>query len=514
MKRTVHKISALLLVLVMMAAFCLPSAFAGTGTGQEQLDRLRDLDYLLTELYLYGVENYPLPESLASRLEADPALYDKIAAAMFNRLDPYSFYMSEEEYNEAFPVGRQYIGIGIALDTDAAVGVYIEQLVSGSPAQKEGLLPGDLIVEVDGVDVSGFTWEMGSDVLQGDSGIVAELTVIRQGTSEPLHFSIARQALSLPNVTAANLGDGVGYIRIDRFASVWDHIDFFNYYNEFPYEGVRSVIIDLRNNPGGSVEVVANMLGVFFGEKDLPLFQLEYASFDPEVFSAAGGSIWTPNALVVLVNEYSASSAEIFAGVLQAQGKAVTLGEKTYGKARGQFHIPLDDDSVAIITSSRIVIDKLPDYHETGITPTRVVPLEKISYPIPGLAPLSLTTGVYRTSTQRVLALTERLSVLGYYNAEPSAVFDGYARHALQNFQRAAGLPLTRYADIATLQALDEAVAALAATEIYWDSQMEAAHEIAREAAEKPLSGTLPKRDFSFLLRLPDTAARAAARAA
>ena len=499
MKHTTRRLTALLLLLALTVSLLVPSASAGVGTGQEQLERLRAIDELLTTVYLYGVEPYSLPDSLAERLENDTKLYDITAAAMFARLDAYSHYMSAEEYDIAYPPGERYIGIGISMDPGAAVGVYIAELVSGGPAEVAGLQVGDLIIEADGVDLRGMRWDMASDILRGEEDSVAELTVIRAGEPAPLSFSVKRRALTLPNVTAQNLGDGVGYIRIDRFASIWDHIDFYNYYTDFPYEGVRSVIIDLRNNPGGSVEVAANMLNVFFETPELPLFQLEYAGYDPEVYAASGGRMWKPNALIVLVNEYSASSAELFAGVLQAQGEAVTLGEKTYGKARGQFHIPLDDDSVAIITVSKIAINELPDYHEVGITPTITVPLEKIQYPMPEFTPLGLDTGVYRTSTLRTRALEERLYELGYFTAEPDTTFDDYTRFALHNFQRASGLPLSDYADIATLEVLERAVALLANLEVYIDSQMERAYEIALEAAKKPLTGTLPKRDFSAL---------------
>lgn len=496
MKR-MQKLLSFALVIVLMLALSVTALADGVGTGQEQLDRLREIDMLLTELYLYGVDSYPLPDSLAAELEANPKLYDEITKKMFDGLDTHSHYMDAKTYAESFPIGVPYVGIGIVMDDSVPVGVYIASLVEGGPAELAGLKPGDLIVEVNGQDIRDFSWEAASSVLRGDEGSEAKLKVMREGEPGLLEFTVIRKGMSLPNVTSQNLGDGVGYIRIERFGSIWDVADFQQAYNDLPYEGVRSLIIDLRGNPGGSVEVCANMLYAFFTDKDVPMFQLEYASYEPEKYLSYGSNFWKPNAVYILMDETSASSSEIFAGVLQAKGLATTIGVNTYGKARAQYHIELDDASVVIITASRITVNGLPDYQDKGITPNKIVELEKVPYPIPELAPLSLTTGVFSTSTTRTLALEQRLSALGYFYGQPDTVFDSYTRYALQNFQRASKLSVTNYAGIDTLTALEAAIAKLSTQYVYEDTQLETAFELAKESAIKPLAKELPKRDFS-----------------
>jgi carboxyl-terminal processing protease len=270
-------------------------------------------------------------------------------------------------------------------------------------------------------------------------------------------------------------------------------IDFVSRYKKLPYEGYRSVIIDVRGNPGGDLGVLANMLNYVVPDKKV-MFSLRYRDEEIEPISSTGIG-WRPNKIVVLTDKNSASAAEIFSGSLQDLGYADIVGETTYGKGYGQYHITLDDNSTAVVSNFEILLPVTTHYDGKGIVPKYPVALGQEAYPMPALTPLYPSGAIEASASysERDYALEQRLSLLGYLGKKPNGIFDSETLWAVNAFQRLHGQAETADCPETTIAALAADISALSKTMVPKDTQLNKALELAYKAAEKPLSYTLPK---------------------
>lgn len=482
-------------ILCLFLFFSIPAQAAESG--YDQVVKLIDVSTLIGTYALDGPENDALVMALSKLLEEDPALFDRLMAAMFEDLDEYSRYLTREEYEKAYPTGISFVGIGVYVDDTRDAGIFVREPMPGSPAEAAGIAAGDQIVRVDGRDVTVFPWQAGSELLRGEEGSSVTLEVRRDGEEKPIKFTVVRKAMLSSNVSYQDLGDGVGYFSIAGFGSFSDFSNFVSTYKKIPYEGVRSVIIDLRNNGGGDVSVMYNMLNNIVQKKGEVLFAAKTRqTVNPQLYVSSGAAQWTPNELIILVNEYTASAAEIFAGSLQDLGLATLVGVKTYGKGRGQYALPLSDGSVVVVTGLDIMLPLSMSYDKKGIVPAYVTPIEERPYPETPLSPMDTGSALLPTArSARVKGLEERLSLLGHFKGIPDGNYDAYTMWAANAFQRQQGLPETAYAGVDTLRALAAETDRLLQSKVPYDTQMELALERAREAARRPLSGTLPPLD-------------------
>ena len=479
------KLTAVLAVLLCFVLICGVPARA-VSDAQDDLNKLIDLGALI---YLYSLDNTsddPLYDALVDLLTLHPELYDELAKLMTDRLDPYTNLFTEEEFNKYYPEGVGYVGVGVTIDGERDTGWSVQSVVTGGPADTAGLKPGDEIVALDGRDVTSFPPQAASSLLRGEEGSQVALTVKRSGADEPFSLTITRAALTATNVSYRDMGGGVGCIRIAGFGSLNDFLAFVDTYESLPDRGVSSVIIDLRGNPGGDMDVMYNILNNIVARKGVVLYAMQYAFQSlPELFLSDGIAEWTPKKLVVLVDEHTASAAEVFAGSLQCNGLADTVGVQTYGKGRGQMVVWLgqNQDSAAVITAAEMILPDNTKYDKKGITPKYTVPLTEAPYPETELHPLPLTQAILPTArSARVTALEERLALVGAFLGKPDERWTDYTTYALNLFQQAHGLKETKYADVDTLKALDTEAAAVLASTVVVDSQLDKALEIIHNA--------------------------------
>ncbi len=291
---------------------------------------------------------------------------------MVNSLgDPYSVYLDPKMYSELMLETKgSFGGVGIVL------GVKEKQLtvvapIEGTPAEAAGIQSGDLIMKIDNQDTKDMALDEAVGKIRGKEGSTVTLT-IRRASQEPQEYKLTRATIVLKSVSGKMLENGIGYIRLSMFSETTGN-DFLLKMNELTGQGMKSLILDLRNNPGGligeSVKVasllvpkgpIVSVIGKD-GTRETSESQLEKSTMP----------------LVVLINGGSASASEIVAGAIQDTGAGKLIGVKTFGKGSVQRIIPLDKDSAVKITIAEYHTPKDRSIHGKGIEPDILVEMPK-----------------------------------------------------------------------------------------------------------------------------------------
>ncbi len=489
-----------LIALLLALTFSVNAAAAGAEaeSGADRARRLQTLSDLIVSLSMDNESDNPLLDALAALLDTNPALFDQLAESMFSQLDAYSGYYTREIYDKAFPQSEAYVGVGLVVNPNVKKGLFVADVLTGGPADTAGLLPGDHIMTVGGKDISSLPYTEVTSLLRGEANTQVTVTVLRDASEKPLTFKMTRRGLRASNIAFKNLGNRVAYISISRFNDIYDYFEFTNIYKNLPYDGYRSVIIDLRGNPGGSLDVVYNIINSIVPKKNEILFALSTGNLKLDYYRSTGMAQWQPNKLLILVDENSASASELMAGSLRDLGYAELVGVKTYGKGRGQAHVDMGSGGVAVITTLNILLPGVLEYDGIGLTPTHNVPLEqRPRSELTALAPVDAVRALLPdASGDRVLGVEERLRLAGYFVASPDSKQTSTTRWALNAFASDSGLSDKLYGSRALLQKLAQETDRLLAEPVWFDTQLEAAQKLAVEAAKQPLNGTLPPRSF------------------
>ncbi len=327
---------------------------------QEQLQRLEEAAKIIEEDYLYDYDT--------------DKMMDGAIEGMVNSLEnPYTYYETEEEYQESLNSGAnsQYYGIGVHLtydqDNDA---IRVLGNVPDSPAEAAGIQAGDVIKQVDDLVITLDTYMDGVNAIKGEEGTSVRLTILRG--DEVLEISVTRAEITDNNVTSEII-DNIGYIRVYSFGiGVYDQ--FKQAYDEIMAQNIDGLIVDLRNNPGGYVKDTINMLDLLLPKGDV--LKLVDKSGEETVYKTyTDDEIDIP--LAVVVNQNSASASEIFASAIKDSGKGVVIGTQTFGKGVVQYverlkgHGAIDIVSAQYFTASGVVIQ------DNGIEPNFVVEVDE-----------------------------------------------------------------------------------------------------------------------------------------
>lgn len=292
--------------------------------------------------------------------------------------DKYSGYMDPQEYQDAqAPLEGEYEGIGAWVDV---TGDYLTIIspIPGSPAAKAGLRPGDQIIGVDGEDVTGVPPELVRRRVLGPAGTKVRLTIRRvvDGEEQIFEVEIVRAKIQIPSVEYQMLPGNIGYVRLMMFGAQSDE-DLKAALQDLKNQGMQALILDLRNNGGGYLDTAVNVASQFL-EKDQVVLYEQYGDGTLQTHKAKGGGMATDIPMVVLVNEGSASASEVLAGALQDLGRAVLVGETTFGKGSVQQWIPLPKDGGAVrITVAYWLTPNKRLIHEEGLKPDYEVPLDE-----------------------------------------------------------------------------------------------------------------------------------------
>ena len=288
--------------------------------------------------------------------------------------DPYTTYYTKKEMKTIMEeTNGNFVGIGVYMTKDLEKNaILIIKPIENSPAEKAGILPGDLITKVDDVEYTGDKLEEASNKIRGEEGTKVKLEIYRNGETKT--FELTRTKVVVSHVTTKGLNNDIGYITISDFEGECAS-EFETKYKQLEKQGIKKLIIDIRNNGGGIVDEalkIANMLV----DKDSTLLITKDKSDKEEVTKATEKPIINIPT-VVLVNEYSASASEILAGALKDNGKATLVGTKTYGKGIIQELHQLSDGSGLKITVSEYYTPNHNAIHKIGITPDVEVDLSE-----------------------------------------------------------------------------------------------------------------------------------------
>lgn len=296
--------------------------------------------------------------------------------------DHYTNYYNKEEFASFnTSLSNSFYGIGIVISVDTKTNkLIVVSPIEGGPSANAGIMPGDFIVAVDGVEYSGNQMNEAVSLMRGDSledkkGTQVTVTVERAGTRND--YVITRDIVRINSVNSKMVDDEIGYIRITAFNAVDDKSDGSqDTYDEFiaaidslKAEGMKKLVIDLRNNPGGSLSVVNKI-----ADELLPAGIITYTETKTgkrEEYTSSAGELGIP--MTVLVNGGSASASEVLTGALKDYKKATVIGTKTFGKGVVQTVIPLGDGSGISLTTSKYYSPSGVCIHGIGIEPDIVV---------------------------------------------------------------------------------------------------------------------------------------------
>lgn len=277
---------------------------------------------------------------------------------MLRSLDPYTVYYSEDKTNELRTMlTGKYAGIGSIIRWNSQIrNSVIEEPYEGMPAAEAGLRKGDVILSIDGESMKGKDNAYVSDHLRGDAGTTFELKIRRPSTGKEMRFKITRRSIQMPAVPYYGVQQGgIGYIKLNEFTENSAKI-VRNAFIDMRHQQIKGLILDLRNNVGGSELEAANLVNLFVPKGVTVVSnrgKLKRANHD---YKTTSEPIDTVIPIVVMVNGNSASSAEIVTGALQDMDRAVVLGTKTYGKGLVQMPIDLPYNCEMKVTTSRYYI--------------------------------------------------------------------------------------------------------------------------------------------------------------
>ena len=281
--------------------------------------------------------------------------------------DPYSTYFTKEEFEQVNMTQQgEYRGIGITITTRVEDGaLMISTVTEGGPAQRAGISDGDLILTINGNDFSHATSSEAAEYVRGLEDDSLEITVFREETNEELSFTVAIEALEDRSVSYSMTDGEIGYIYISSFTGNTAK-QFSQARQDLESQGMKALIIDLRDNPGGLVSAVTDVLKSFMPESLLFYTEDKYGK-GSQYFSEGSNPLEVP--LAVLVNGNTASASEIFSGAVKDHQAGTLVGTVTYGKGIVQNAYTLSDGSVLRITVSHYYTPNGNDIHTYGITP-------------------------------------------------------------------------------------------------------------------------------------------------
>ena len=281
--------------------------------------------------------------------------------------DQQTFYMEPQLYqSETSSLQGAYEGIGAYVDTDGDY-LTIVSPIEGSPADAAGLKPGDKVIAIDGVDMTGVAPEQARLKVLGPEGTTVTLTVSREGEPEPLKFVITRAQITIRSAEGKMLQNDIAYIDINTFGERTTQ-ELSNALDFLLKQNPKGIIIDLRNNPGGYLNTAVEVTSEFVDD-GVVLFE-QYGDGSRDTHKVLGNGRATDIPIVVLINEGSASASEILAGALQDYGRAKLVGVQSYGKGSVQNWVPLSNDQgAARVTIAKWLTPNERAIDHVGLTP-------------------------------------------------------------------------------------------------------------------------------------------------
>jgi len=335
------------------------TSVSAAGEGYEELKALTEVLSIVKKHYVEEVKTKDL-------------VYAAIKG-MLNSLDPHSSFMPPEAYKELqVETKGEFGGLGIQIGLKDSMLTVIAP-IEDTPAFKAGIKAGDKIVKIDNVSTKDLTLQDAVSKMRGAPKTSVTISVLRDGWKEPKDFTLVRDIIRVKSVKSKTLEGGIGYVKISQFQEQTS-ADLTAALKQLGQAKISSLILDLRNNPGGLLSSAIDVSGEFLPKGKLVVYTKTRSGEKSEFLTEGDKSFDLP--MIVLVNQGSASASEIVAGALKDWNRAVILGTQTFGKGSVQTVIPLSDGAGLRLTTSKYYTPKGISIQNTGITPEIVVKLE------------------------------------------------------------------------------------------------------------------------------------------
>ncbi len=310
----------------------------------------------------------------------DTELLEHAIRGMLSGLDPHSSYLNAEEYKELqIGTSGKFGGLGIEVGMEDGF-VKVVSPIDDTPAQRAGVQAGDLIIRLDDKPVKGMSLDDAVEIMRGEPGTSIVLTIIREHERKPLTITIVRDIIKVVSVKSRTLEPGYAYIRIAHFQSSTpeDLLKAVKKLRQESKQGIRGVVMDLRNNPGGVLAASVAVSDAFLEEGKI-VYTMGRAKVSQLEYKATPGDIMQGVPMVVLVNGGSASASEIVAGALQDHKRAIVMGSRTFGKGSVQSIMPVTRGAAVKLTTARYYTPSGRSIQAEGIVPDIELQPVKIS---------------------------------------------------------------------------------------------------------------------------------------
>ena len=373
-KRLIIFVSTLFIVLLLAASF-VTGIFVGGIVSEDPIPEIYTQPKKSTDpadTSLVGEVLSQISKGYVEKVGSEKLINGAIDGMLKSLKDPYTRRLKSKDYGHfQEQTNGKFGGVGMEL------GMRKKQLtviapIKDTPADRAGIQAGDKIIKIDGASTKDMGIEKAVKLIRGEKGSTITLGFTRDG-KKTFSKDLVREEIKMPNVSGKLLSGKIAYIKAHGFNTDSSQ-DILNELNDLKAKGATSLILDLRNNPGGLLDEAVKVSSLFI--KSGPIVKVKTRTGKTDTFSASDGADDTIP-LVILVNKGSASASEIVGGAIQDVGRGVLVGETTFGKGSVQTVIPLPDGSALVMTTAKYLTPKNRDLNKHGIKPDVVIKLKK-----------------------------------------------------------------------------------------------------------------------------------------
>ena len=334
----------------------------------EAANLMLDSRELFQQIQLFADSVTLVSADYVEPIKAKDLVYGAIKG-MMETLDGYSQFLDPDSFKDIQEETKgEFGGVGIEVGVRDGMLTVIAPL-DDTPADKAGILPGDIIVKIEGEVTQGIILDDAVKKLRGTPGDIVNITVMREGTDEILEFALTRAVIKLKSIKDSKILDSdIGYIKVLEFQERTSK-DLDREIKKLRDAGAKQLILDLRNNPGGLLEAAVRTSDLFFDKGQMIVYTEGREPSTKLEFAAKKRSEFNDLDLVVLVNQGSASAAEIFAGAIKETKRGRVIGETTFGKGSVQTVFPLRDNSALRITTAAYFTPSGKSLMNKGVDP-------------------------------------------------------------------------------------------------------------------------------------------------
>ena len=432
------------------------------------------LNYIM-KYYKYDITREEmLTAAVTAILKEHPELLEEFGKGTFDALDENSMYYNEEEFETRLEdVSGVYVGIGINVHYDEEY-VILGEPLEGAPAEGSGLKVGDKVIYVDGINVKGYGLDKVTELIKGKPGTSVNITVLRNDIEYT--YTIQRAEIKINPVSYKLIDEkNIGYVKISSFNSNTAEA-FAQVMDTFNAKGIKTVVLDLRNNLGGYLSAAISVASYFIPDGKLIATE-EYKNEKNNKYHYAKDTPYKFKG-VVLINEYSASASELVSGAIKDYKSGYIVGQTSYGKGTVQTYVPLKSNHYMWMTIAEYYTPSHNLIHKVGIEPDYFVFNKYEDFDMSTVTPYEITRVLKIGDTGAdVACVKERLLALGF-KLEVNEIYDRQTADAVTQVQKSTNLFPYGVADITTQIKINDV---LRETQVEVDKQLEKAISIAEK---------------------------------